>query len=99
METGSFKPLLQTWEDVRWLRCQRFPKPLLSGCPRSLLPSTPLTRAARGRQGYQYWTVGRYRESTTDAYVRADYTTITPKVSGYIVAVRLRTISRAGTRG
>jgi membrane fusion protein (multidrug efflux system) len=37
--------------------------------------------------GYQYWTVGRFLESTDDAYVKADYTTIAPKVSGYITDV------------
>ena len=31
-----------------------------------------------------YWTTGRYLVSTDDAYVKADYTTISPKVSGYI---------------
>jgi len=30
---------------------------------------------------------GRYLESTNDAYVRADYTTIAPKVSGYVAEV------------
>jgi membrane fusion protein (multidrug efflux system) len=34
-----------------------------------------------------YWTTGQYLVSTDDAYVRADYTTIAPKVSGYISAV------------
>jgi membrane fusion protein (multidrug efflux system) len=43
--------------------------------------------AAVGNYGYRYWTVGRYLESTDDAYVKADYTTIAPKVSGYIVDV------------
>ncbi len=37
--------------------------------------------------GYKYWTVGRFLESTNDAYVQADYTTIAPKVSGYIADV------------
>ncbi len=37
--------------------------------------------------GYRYWTVGRYLESTNDAYVQADFTTIAPKVSGYIAEV------------
>ena len=37
--------------------------------------------------GYDYWTVGRFLESTDDAYVQADYTTVAPKVSGYIAAV------------
>ena len=34
--------------------------------------------------GYHYWTVGQYFVSTDDAYVQADYTTVAPKVSGYI---------------
>jgi membrane fusion protein (multidrug efflux system) len=34
--------------------------------------------------GFDYWTVGRYLVSTDDAYVRADSTTVAPKVSGYL---------------
>ena len=34
--------------------------------------------------GWDYWTVGRYLVSTDDAYVKADTTTIAPRVSGYI---------------
>ncbi|UGX92985.1 HlyD family secretion protein [Bradyrhizobium barranii subsp. barranii] len=34
--------------------------------------------------GYDYWTVGQYLVSTDDAYVKADNTTIAPKVSGYL---------------
>ncbi|WP_032918035.1 HlyD family secretion protein [Mesorhizobium erdmanii] len=37
--------------------------------------------------GWHYWTVGRFLVSTDDAYVKADSTTIAPKVSGYIAAV------------
>jgi membrane fusion protein (multidrug efflux system) len=37
--------------------------------------------------GWNYWTVGRFEISTDDAYVKADNTTIAPKVSGYIAAV------------
>jgi membrane fusion protein, multidrug efflux system len=40
--------------------------------------------------GYGYWTTGRYLETTNDAYVKADYTTIAPKVSGYIADVLVR---------
>ena len=43
--------------------------------------------AGAAAYGYQYWTVGRFLESTDDAYVQADYTTVAPKVSGYIVEV------------
>jgi membrane fusion protein (multidrug efflux system) len=34
--------------------------------------------------GFDYWTVGRYLVSTDDAYVKADNTTVAPKVSGYL---------------
>src|SRR5258705_12911952 len=37
--------------------------------------------------GHDYWTNGRYLESTDDAYVKADSTIISPKVSGYIAQV------------
>ena len=37
--------------------------------------------------GWNYWTVGQFLVSTDDAYVKADSTTIAPKVSGYIAAV------------
>jgi membrane fusion protein, multidrug efflux system len=37
--------------------------------------------------GYRYWTIGRFEESTDDAYVQADSSILAPKVSGYISAV------------
>jgi membrane fusion protein (multidrug efflux system) len=37
--------------------------------------------------GYGWWTVGRFVESTDDAYVGGDVTVIAPKVSGFIAAV------------
>src|SRR5262245_48872242 len=40
-----------------------------------------------GLAGNHYWMVGRFEESTDDAYVKADYTTIAPKVSGYVAEV------------
>ncbi|MBV8700889.1 MAG: biotin/lipoyl-binding protein, partial [Bradyrhizobium sp.] len=39
--------------------------------------------------GYDYWTVGRYLVSTDDAYVKADNTTIAPRVSGYLTDVKV----------
>jgi membrane fusion protein (multidrug efflux system) len=35
----------------------------------------------------RYWTTGRFMESTDDAYVEADSSTIAPKVSGYVASV------------
>ena len=43
--------------------------------------------AMAGHFGYDYWTTGQYLVATDDAYVKADYTAIAPKVSGYIAAV------------
>jgi len=43
--------------------------------------------AGAGVYGYRYWTVDRFLESTDDAYLKADYTTVAPKVSGYIAEV------------
>lgn len=37
--------------------------------------------------GEQWWTVGRFIESTDDAYLQADSVTIAPKVSGYVAEV------------
>jgi membrane fusion protein, multidrug efflux system len=65
----------------------------------SLLPSRQaIKRAALGLAlalgvagaadfGYGYLTTGRYLESTDDAYVQADSTIVSPKVSGYIAQV------------
>ncbi|MBS0520038.1 MAG: HlyD family secretion protein [Proteobacteria bacterium] len=38
-------------------------------------------------RGYDYWKVGRFLESTDNAYVQADYTTVSPKISGYVTEV------------
>ncbi len=43
--------------------------------------------AAAGHYGYDYLKIGRYLETTDDAYVKADSTIIAPKVSGYIAKV------------
>ena len=40
-------------------------------------------------RGYDYWKVGQYQVSTDNAYVQADYTTIAPKISGYVTEVRV----------
>jgi membrane fusion protein (multidrug efflux system) len=43
--------------------------------------------AAAADFGHYYLTVGRYLETTDDAYIKADSTIIAPKVSGYIADV------------
>jgi membrane fusion protein, multidrug efflux system len=39
--------------------------------------------------GFDYWTVGRFLVSTDDAYIKADNTTVAPKVSGYLHEVEV----------
>jgi membrane fusion protein, multidrug efflux system len=43
--------------------------------------------AAAAAYGTHYWMVGRFLESTDDAYVQADSTIVAPKVSGYLSEV------------
>ncbi|MEB3045415.1 HlyD family secretion protein [Rhizobium mulingense] len=54
--------------------------------------------AFAGDFGHRYWTVGRFIESTDDAYVKADYTTVAPKVAGYVrqVLVNDNDVVKAG---
>jgi len=53
---------------------------LMSGAALVILVSTAMF-------GYHWWTVGRFIESTDDAYVGGDITVIAPKVSGFISRV------------
>jgi membrane fusion protein (multidrug efflux system) len=52
-----------------------------------LIGASVLALAGSGHFGWEYWTVGRFQVSTDDAYVKADSTTIAPKISGYIGSV------------
>jgi membrane fusion protein (multidrug efflux system) len=47
--------------------------------------------------GWDYWTIGQYLVSTDDAYVRADSTTIAPKVAGYLLQVLVKDNERVRT--
>jgi membrane fusion protein (multidrug efflux system) len=47
--------------------------------------------------GWDYWTVGQYLVSTDDAYVKADSTTIAPKVTGYLLKVLVKDNERVTT--
>ncbi|GAC1045154.1 HlyD family secretion protein [Rhizobium sp. No.120] len=53
-----------------------------------LLGAAVIAMAAAGAYyGHNYWTQGRFEISTDDAYVKADSTTVAPKVSGYLSEV------------
>src|SRR5258708_20852094 len=43
-----------------------------------------------GRFAHDWWTVGRFMESTDDAYVGGDVTVIAPKVPGFISHLAVR---------
>jgi membrane fusion protein (multidrug efflux system) len=59
-----------------------FRKMLMTGAAAAVL-------AGAAWYGWDYWTVGQYLVSTDDAYVKADNTTIAPKVSGYLREVKV----------
>ena len=42
---------------------------------------------AGARYGYEYWTVGRFIESTDDAYAGGDVTPISPHVAGFVAQI------------
>ena len=63
------------------------PRPATSGvsCGALLLAGAAVAvLSGAAWYGWDYWTVGRFLVSTDDAYVKADNTTIAPKVSGYL---------------
>src|SRR2546421_3701644 len=58
------------------------------GLRRALLAGVAVAAlAAASWYGWNYWTVGRFQVSTDDAYVKADNTTIAPRISGYLGSV------------
>jgi membrane fusion protein (multidrug efflux system) len=67
-----------------------FRKLLLTGATMAAL-------AGAAWYGWDYWTVGQYLVSTDDAYVKADSTTIAPKVTGYLNQVLVKDNERVTT--
>jgi membrane fusion protein (multidrug efflux system) len=60
--------------------------PAKNGGLRRLLMAGAAVAALAGASwyGFDYWTIGRFLVATDDAYVKADNTTVAPKVSGYL---------------
>jgi membrane fusion protein, multidrug efflux system len=56
----------------------------------ALLVSIVLATLGLARLAYTWWTVGRFIESTDDAYVGGDVTVIAPKVAGFISKLFVR---------
>lgn len=59
---------------------QRFRKTMLLA---ALVSASALGAAV----GYEYWSSGRFIQTTDNAYIKADSTTVAPKISGYIKEV------------
>ena len=74
-ETAAVLPVAASKKD-------RIRRTLIAGAAAALL-------ATASWYGWDYWTVGRFLVSTDDAYVKADNTTIAPKVSGYLNQVQV----------
>jgi membrane fusion protein, multidrug efflux system len=53
-----------------------------------------LAAGAAGTLGYRWWTVGRFVETTDDAYVSAHNTTLAAKVAGYVSSITVEDNSR-----
>jgi membrane fusion protein, multidrug efflux system len=53
-----------------------------------------LIGGAGGSYGYRWWTVGRFVESTDDAYVGAHNTTLAAKVAGYVATISVEDNTR-----
>jgi membrane fusion protein (multidrug efflux system) len=62
---------------------------IMNGLAKKILLSSAALAVVAGAVAYgrYYESTGRYLQSTDDAYLQADYTTIAPKVSGYIAQV------------
>jgi membrane fusion protein, multidrug efflux system len=43
--------------------------------------------AGGGHYGWHWWTVGRFQESTDNAFLQADKVTVAPKVAGFVASV------------
>jgi membrane fusion protein (multidrug efflux system) len=55
------------------------------------LLATAIAITAGSWFGYHWWTDGRFMVSTDDAYVGADFTAISPRISGYVTEVKAET--------
>lgn len=55
---------------------------------RLMLSIAALTALAAAGGAYAHWSLyGRYQQATNDAYLQADQTTVSPKISGYVAKV------------
>jgi membrane fusion protein (multidrug efflux system) len=65
--------------------------PPRKGRGKKVLIATVLLAAVAygGHTGWHWWTVGRYQETTDNAFLQADKVTVSPRVSGYVATVAI----------
>jgi membrane fusion protein (multidrug efflux system) len=72
----------------RSVRGRAFAKQALRRALLALLASA--LAAAGARFGHDWWTVGRFIETTDDAYVGGDVTPISPHVAGFVAEILVK---------
>jgi membrane fusion protein (multidrug efflux system) len=55
----------------------------------ALIIVAAIVLALAGGVGWHWWTSWRFQESTDDAYVQSDISTVSPKIEGYLKEVRV----------
>ncbi|MBR0694111.1 HlyD family secretion protein [Bradyrhizobium lablabi] len=83
--TESFQQAAQIAQEIPAVQAKRTGRNTLRRT--ALVIALLAATSAAAYYGHDYWTNGRYLETTDDAYVKADSTIIAPKVSGYIARV------------
>lgn len=73
-----------SFEDVETDTEPKVPPLKRPGVRRALVVAAIVAAIAIGAWAFNYWTVGRFMESTDDAYIQADAVIVAPKVAGYI---------------
>lgn len=66
---------------------ERVPPLKRKGVRRALLIAGIVVLVIAAYWFIHYWTVGRYLESTNDAYIQADAVVVSPRIAGYVDAV------------
>ncbi|MGI4765249.1 MAG: HlyD family secretion protein [Janthinobacterium lividum] len=66
-------------------------QPRKGGMKKLILTAVLLAAVAYGgHTGWHWWTVGRFQETTDNAFLQADKVTVSPRISGFVTAVAVR---------
>jgi membrane fusion protein, multidrug efflux system len=106
IDHDAAKPLARVPSEPVPLPTSKAPPPaaLPQGTPVAATSAPPRRRKGRllmagavlialvlgGNYGWHWWTVGRFQETTDNAFLQADKVTVAPKVAGFVSAVLVR---------